>query len=241
MLFRSGGEKPKVLVMIDWYLPGFKAGGPIQSVANMVSQLKDNIDFRIITTDTDLFSDQPYANIKSDSWNTLDDGTEVYYLSGKNLNYKSIKNLISQLSFDAVYLNSFFSKYFTLYPLLILNREISTAKLIVAPRGMMGKGSLQLKAFKKKIFITLSKITGLYKNVHWHASSEIEKSEIENVFGRSVEITIARNLSPKMEVSHHEIKKLTGECRFVFLSRIARVKNLVYAIEMLGKIGRAHV
>jgi hypothetical protein len=33
-------NKIKVLVFIDWYLPGYKAGGPIQSVANIISQLK---------------------------------------------------------------------------------------------------------------------------------------------------------------------------------------------------------
>ncbi|CAN5434615.1 hypothetical protein BH10BAC1_BH10BAC1_14720 [soil metagenome] len=29
--------KKKVLIFIDWYLPGYKAGGPRQSVANLVA------------------------------------------------------------------------------------------------------------------------------------------------------------------------------------------------------------
>ena len=45
--------KPKVLIFIDWYKPGFKAGGPIQSVSNIVSQLGKDYEFYIITRDTD--------------------------------------------------------------------------------------------------------------------------------------------------------------------------------------------
>ena len=46
-------EKKKILVFIDWYLPGFRAGGPIRSCANLISHLSDEFDFNIVTTDTD--------------------------------------------------------------------------------------------------------------------------------------------------------------------------------------------
>jgi hypothetical protein len=32
--------KKKILVFVDWYLPGYKAGGQIRSVASMVGHLK---------------------------------------------------------------------------------------------------------------------------------------------------------------------------------------------------------
>jgi len=28
-------DKKKILVFIDWYLPGYKAGGPVRSMANI--------------------------------------------------------------------------------------------------------------------------------------------------------------------------------------------------------------
>jgi len=31
----------KILVLQDWYYPGFKAGGPIKSIRNIVNNLKD--------------------------------------------------------------------------------------------------------------------------------------------------------------------------------------------------------
>ena len=74
-------NKKKIVVLIDWYLPGYKAGGPIQSVANIVARLKGDFDFAIITDDTDANETKPYPNIKSNEWNVLADGTRVYYFS----------------------------------------------------------------------------------------------------------------------------------------------------------------
>ena len=42
-------QKKKILVFIDWYLPGYRAGGPIQSIANLVNHLDDELDISIVT------------------------------------------------------------------------------------------------------------------------------------------------------------------------------------------------
>ena len=39
----------RVLICLNWYEPGFKAGGPIRSVANIVNALKDEFEFYILT------------------------------------------------------------------------------------------------------------------------------------------------------------------------------------------------
>lgn len=49
-------------------------------------------------------------------------------------------------------------------------------------------------------------------------------------------IHVARNLSPKKEISFIERKEEKGRCDFVFLSRIAKVKNLHFAIDMLNAV-----
>ena len=53
-------SKKKILIFIDWYLPGYKAGGPIQSVANLVANLKEEFEFSIVTRDTDYCEKLPY-------------------------------------------------------------------------------------------------------------------------------------------------------------------------------------
>src|SRR5687768_14370742 len=141
--------KKKILIFIDWYLPGYKAGGPIQSCANLVAHLKDEFDFSIVTRDTDYCETIPYKTVKSDAWNLLPDGTRVYYFSGKKLNRKNIKKILDTEEYDDVYLNGIFSTYFTLTPLYYLNLRKSR-KVIIAARGMFARGALRVKRIKKK-------------------------------------------------------------------------------------------
>jgi hypothetical protein len=39
----------KILIFVDWFEPGFKAGGPIQSCRNLVESLGDDFDFYLVT------------------------------------------------------------------------------------------------------------------------------------------------------------------------------------------------
>jgi hypothetical protein len=64
--------KSRILIFIDWYKPGFRAGGPIRSISNLVSQLNTNYEFYIITRDTDYLETTPYSNIKTNEWNDID-------------------------------------------------------------------------------------------------------------------------------------------------------------------------
>ncbi len=219
-------NKLKILVFIDWYFPGYKAGGPIQSVANITSQLKKDFDFKIITTDTDLHETQPYTTIKSNSWNVFNE-TPIYYFSNDQLSYNNLKKLMLNEQFDVIYINSLFSKYFALFPLLIANSNFKNTKIIIAPRGMLGEGALQLKATKKRIFLAIAKITGIFKSVTWHASTPLEAEEIKTVFGSDASVHVALNLSKARSVIPILRVKEVNHLKLVFLSRIAPKKNLL--------------
>ena len=99
-------KRKKIVVLIDWYLPGYKAGGPIQSVASMVARMKDEFDFAIITSDTDASETSPLAGVKSDEWNITKEGTRVYYFSKKKRSYNTLKKLMLAEQADVFYLNS---------------------------------------------------------------------------------------------------------------------------------------
>ena len=58
----------RILICIDWYEPGFKAGGPISSVANIVSALKDDFEFYILTSAYDLGETEPYPDVTVNEW-----------------------------------------------------------------------------------------------------------------------------------------------------------------------------
>ncbi len=221
-------------MLIDWYLPGYKAGGPIQSVANIISHLKNEFEFSVITSDTDLHESQPYQNITANAWNKLEDGTRVYYFSAARRSFKNLKNLLVSESYDVIYMNSFFSVFFTLYPLLILKQQKIKRRIIIAPRGMLGAGALQLKSAKKKLFITAARIFGLYSGVTWHASTELEREEIKNTLGKNAIVNVAINLSKKRAIVPVPRIKNSGKLKLAFLSRISPKKNLLAVYNYLA-------
>lgn len=226
-------QQKKILVFVDWYLPGYKAGGQIRTVANMVAYMKDEFDFWIVTSDTDLNEAAPYKEVISDQWTKGPDGTNVIYLSKGNQNYKTIKSITLEARADVIYLNSLFSKVFTLYPLMVRKRHLPVRKLVLAPRGMLGEGALKIKSSKKKAFLLWARITGLYQNVRWHASTQNEEAEIRRHFRRAENITVALDLSEPREIKFYPRVKKTGEMRLVFLSRISPKKNLELALRLL--------
>jgi len=233
--------KKKILVFVDWYLPGYKAGGQIRSVASMVGHLKNEYEFRIITSDSDLHEEAPYKNIESNTWIKREDGSYVYYFSADQKSKEKLKKLIFEEQADYIYLNSLFSVFYTLYPLMIRKQFLPSRKLVLAPRGMLGKGALQIKAFKKKLFLTAAKLMGLYRNIIWHASSEGEANEIRTVFGKNARIHVAIDLvEPRVLTSIPRIKT-RGTLKVAFLSRISPKKNLDGTLSLLAKIPASNI
>src|SRR5690606_35103286 len=145
-------NKKSILVFCAYYLPGYKAGGPIRSIANMVESLSDDYDFYIVTKDRDSFDQESYPNILVDQWNKVGKAN-VFYTSPK-FNYKQIKNLLNEKKYYRLYLNSFFSIWFSLIPFLLNSfNKNKTIRTIIAPRGEFSEGALELKSLKKQLFI----------------------------------------------------------------------------------------
>lgn len=223
----------KVLIFIDWFLPAYKAGGPVQSVHNMVSQLSDKIDFSIVTSDRDLNDKHPFEDINPNVWTTYE-GITLKYLSPKFQKYRSLKSIINNSNADFIYLNSLFSIRFSLMPLIA--SLVCGKKIILAPRGMLGKGALKIKSAKKQLFILLFKLFGVHKKIVWQATASSEKEEIEAVFGDKVEIKIAPNLGKKNIKDHVQRAKEPGSVQLFFLSRISNKKNLLAALSYLKEV-----
>ncbi|TIU12762.1 MAG: glycosyltransferase, partial [Mesorhizobium sp.] len=100
-------SKIRVLCVADFYLPGFKAGGPIRTLANMCEALRSNIEFSIFTRDRDLGSDEPYPGVRINRWVRSPNGL-IYYADPKKFNAGHVAKAAKLHSFDVLYLNSFF-------------------------------------------------------------------------------------------------------------------------------------
>ena len=143
-------KKKKILCFVNFYLPGHKSGGPVQSIANFVNQLGHVYDINIVCCDHDAQEPLSYKDIKINTWNNVGKA-KVFYASKKYLTFLGIKKLLIETSYDLLYLNSFFSFRFTLLPLLVRFFGISAEKpCLIAPRGEFSLGALEIKFIKKK-------------------------------------------------------------------------------------------
>src|SRR6056297_435855 len=109
-------QKIKVIVFITYYLPGYKSGGPVRSITNMVDQLSDEFNFSIITKDRDAQDLQKYPDVQIDTWNQVGKA-KVYYMSPQKEKLLNLASLLRKTSHNVVYLNSFFSYKFAILPL----------------------------------------------------------------------------------------------------------------------------
>lgn len=226
-------KRKKILIFTDWYLPGFKAGGPIKSIKNLASQLQDELDLYIFTSDRDLGDKVAYDGFSVNIWTELENH-KVFYASPEFSTKENIIKEFERINPDAVYINGVFSTTFSISPLLALRKKAK--KLIIAPRGMFNKGALSLKSTKKKIFITLAKLLRWYKNVQWHVTSKEEKNALLKVINPKSKITVIKNLitsnSPRIKQSNTEEETL----KLVFVGRLSKVKNLHFLIQVLNNV-----
>lgn len=230
-------NKKNILILSDWYSPAYKAGGPITSIKNLVREIHPLVNIDIITGAYDLNETKP-LNVPLNTWYSTPEA-RILYLTREHLNYKFIKTLLKEKKYDAVYFNSLFSVPFTLGPLWYYKFQTNKPKLVLAPRGMLGAGALQIKPLKKSIFLALSKAIGLYKSIHWHATAEEEKQEIIQHFNPLIPIKVIPNMAQSSNLTWESIasKKCTEpHRRFLFCSRISPKKNLLSVLQWFQHI-----
>lgn len=227
-------NKKKIIVLSEWYLPGNKAGGPVKSIFSLVSLLKNQFDFFIITTNCDLGSERPYKDILPDTWSTHNE-VPIYYFSKNKLNTTALAELINKINADSVYINSFWSYFFSIAILRLKKQKKISTEIILAPRGMLGKGAMSLKSFKKRLFLFYSKCINLYSGVIFHATNPDEEKDILKHLPNA-KVKLAKNINTMPVLKHKNTSKNTAELNLFYLSRITKVKNLLYALEILREL-----
>jgi len=222
-----------ILSFIDWYLPGYRAGGTLKAFANQVAHLEGIYHFRIITRNTDYCETTPYDSVKSNQWNRIAPNAEVYYLSADNTSHSSLKKLVNSIEFDSVYIHGIYSLYFSILPIL-LSKKHKPERIVVTAHGMLGKHSLSVKGSKKKLFIKAARFAGLYKGVVFHAANKAEADDVQEVMGGNSKVIVAEELPMKILLNEWKPRlKSENELRLVSVARISPEKNTRYALEVL--------
>ena len=232
--------RPKILIICDYYLPGFESGGAVRTLANMVERLGERFDFRIITRDCDGISvDKPYSTVNISEWNQIGNA-QVYYLSKDEVRAGVLRRLINECNADAIYLNSFFSRLTIMYLTLLRFRRTPRKPVIMAPEGEFSVGALSLNPLRKKLYVANAKVLLLSKKFTWKAASDEEKNDIARELGSGLDIHVAPNMPPKMIFAEYDQAskpiKIAGEARMIFLSRFMRKKNFNWLLEYLRGI-----
>jgi glycosyltransferase involved in cell wall biosynthesis len=223
----------KILLFTDWYEPGYKAGGPIQSTRNFVGAMHDLYSISVITSDTDLGESKPYEGIPANRWIDRAPGVRVYYASPKTLKAALIKDLIDTEKPDFIYLNSMYSIRFSLLPLYQLWRNKIRAKVILSPRGMLRESAIRPKSTRKKLFITLLNRLQIPSKIIFHATDEQEKKDIGHYFPRAPRVELIPNFSAELPSEVSPIEKNPGRLRCIYISRIMGIKNISFFLDLL--------
>jgi glycosyltransferase involved in cell wall biosynthesis len=232
-------SKQKILVLIDWFAPGYKAGGPIQSCVNFAFAMKNEFDVLVLTTDTDHGEAMPYPGISTGRWlANLNPDFKVNYLRKAGLKRRILKQQLLSVDAEFVYLNQMFSPLFVVYPLWLKYRGLLKSKVVLCPRGALYDSALSLKTWKKTPFLKLFRTIGLHKKIVFHATNQREKEAIERFFPGS-RIVIADNLPNSNQPDFSGALKQKGKLKLIFVARIVPIKNLLFVLETLRSVRTA--
>lgn len=232
----ADGFRPRVLVLIRYYLPGHRSGGPVRSLSNLVEALGEEFDFRIICLDHDVDERSLYAQAKHEAWVPIGKALVRYVPHSPLIPWK-VKREVDRLSPDLIYFSSFFDPYFGVLPLWLMRfRAIEATPVLLAPRGEFSVGALGLKPRRKHLYIALAmRFKGL-RHLHWHATTDSEKTDIRRLFGDTArQIFVVANIGKP--VTHTNLwppRASDGHLLIVYLARITPKKNLLQAINIVG-------
>jgi glycosyltransferase involved in cell wall biosynthesis len=230
-------EKFKVIMTCSVFEPGYRGGGPIRSVAHMIDHVPPGVDLTLIVSDRDLGAENPYPGL-SGRW-IRRGAAKIYYLNARSVwQWFHLWKTIRESAPDLLYVNSLFEPRFSVAPIIATRlRMISTRTVLIAPRGELSPGALEIKAAKKKYFLRIwsSLVKGM--NIGWHASAELEAQHIRSNFpGATVVVNQDQSGLPEDPLKPQQ--SLASHARFIFVSRISRMKNLDAALVAFRDVER---
>lgn len=222
----------KVLILIGRYLPGYKAGGPVQTIKNLTDRLGEEYEFYILTVDRDLGDNKAYEDIQYGQWNQVGKA-KVWYVKPRGFTVTVIQRLA--VNMGLIYVCGCFNDY-ARNVMRLKRRGKLNVPVVIAPMGLFSPGALQIKSRKKKIYLVSCKLLGWFKHVVWSVTGKQEEEEVRRNIGKNVVCFLAQDIPRRIENRPEPIRKNSGELKIVFLSRISPEKNLKYAIEIIKQL-----
>jgi glycosyltransferase involved in cell wall biosynthesis len=216
----------KIFISIPWFLPAFKAGGPIRSIANMVGTYNSNVEYFIFCGSKDVDGAELQVS-EFNTWISYSGNCKVWYAS-ENATF-ALKQEFKKSGAGILYIVGIFDYEFNIVPLL----KLSAAKKILSVRGMLHSGALSQKTIKKKLFLNYLKAVGVHKRIVFHATDDVEAAHVKNVFGNNVTVQVANNFAAAASNTIALIDKPIGFLKLVTVALISPMKNHLLVLEAL--------
>ena len=141
-------ENP-IVILSPFYPPAFRVG-PSRTLAALVRAAPETMNLVVVAGDRDLGTRLP---VESNRWTTTE-GVECYYVSSDRW-WKLVQawTAIARQRPTALYLNGFFPRAFTIWP-LVLHRLgwCRDARILLAPRGEFSPGSRDKAGTEARIY-----------------------------------------------------------------------------------------
>ncbi|MDB5200751.1 MAG: glycosyltransferase family 4 protein [Ferruginibacter sp.] len=221
-----------IFITIPWFDPAFKAGGPVQSIKNLVTEFREDVEYRIFCGNTDL-NETPLVDIETGKWIDYNHYTKVWYAT-TNRRSETLLEQVKMTRPDCLFIVGIFSWHFNIVPMLFCKVPLK----IVSVRGMLHPGALTQKSLKKKLYINAWRMTGLQDKVRFHATDLQEAAFIKAAFGEQVVIDIAANF-PKRFAAFPAKAKQEGQLDMISIALISPMKNHLLVLEALAEIEEA--
>lgn len=239
----SDRRRTRVLVCVGYYLPGYKSGGTVQSIANLVDHLSQYYDFYVVTRDRDIGDTESYPGVTPNLWHRIGNAHVLYCSSvGPSI----LRRAFLQVQPDLICLNSFQDAFTQTAVLLRRCGAVGKIPMLLAPRGEFSSGAVKIKRAKKLFYRHATKLLGLHEQLLWMTSSPREKQELLLAAPArdldSNSIYVVCELGDWTATTAQHIVKEAGTVKLAFISRISEMKNLHFLLEVLrGICGEVHL
>lgn len=227
--------KQRILIFYDHFYPSYKAGGPTQSLVNLVRELHDVYELYVVCKPHERGETALLQGVRANEWTVWEGKAKVHYWQYGWGTKKQLLQLMDEVSPDVVYINGIYSLYFNFFPLwyaVQYKTKKRHLKIVLAARGMLHGGALSQKSIKKKPFLFLFKLLGLHQQVCWHATDEREANFIQSAMGKKVEVKVAANFPNLLPVVAGPTKK-EHELYLGTVALISPMKNHLAVLQAL--------
>ena len=201
----------------------------MQSIANLVKEYREGVEYLIFCGDTDL-NGAELENIKTNEWVSFNAYTKVWYARPEKRSETLLK-LVEKEKPGILFIIGLFSWHFNIVPMVFCKGP----RMILSSRGMLHPGALSQKKWKKGLYLFLFKMLDYHRKFDFHATDTEEADYIHSYFGKEAKVFVAGNFPTKVGLLPLPFKE-PGKLKLVSVAIISPVKNTLLILEALAKV-----